>query len=204
MSVPVDLGREPAQEAVREELAKRVYQEAGPSLLERALDWLQERIFDLLERSVGASPSSWLGLALIAALVIVAIFAVRKGIGPSGRRARSDQSLFADAELTAAEHRARAERHAAAGEWAEAVRERLRAVVRSLEERSILEPRPGRTATEAATEAGRALPPQAEELLAAAHVFEDIWYGERPGTADAADRLRELDRALLDTRPVAR
>lgn len=204
MSVPVDLGREAGQEAVREELAKQIYQEAGPSLLERALGWLQDRIFDLLERSAGASPSSWLGLALIAALVVVAIVAVRKGIGPSGRRARTDQSLFADAELTAAEHRARAERHAAAGEWAEAVRERLRAVVRSLEERSILEPRAGRTATEAATEAGLALPSQAEELRAAAHVFEDIWYGERPATVEAADRLRDLDRALLDTRPVAR
>ena len=204
MSVPVDLGRAAGQEAVREELAKRIYQEAGPSLLERAIGWLQDRIFDLLDRSAGASPSSWLGVALIASLVVVAVLAVRSGLGPSGRRARTGQPLFADAQLTADEHRARAERHAAAGERAEAVRERLRAVVRSLEERSVLEPRAGRTATEAAAEAGRALPSQAEELREAAHVFEEIWYGERPATAEAADRLRDLDRVLQGARPVAR
>ena len=37
MAVPVELGREAAQQAAREELAKQVYRDAGPGLVELQL-----------------------------------------------------------------------------------------------------------------------------------------------------------------------
>ena len=102
---------------------------------------------------------------------------------------------------TAAEHRAAADAHAAAGAWAEAVRERLRAVVRSLEQRAVLDERAGRTADEAAADAGRALPSCAVGLRAAAVLFDEIWYGGRPAGPESYAALRDLDAQVQATRP---
>nr|WP_312885633.1 DUF4129 domain-containing protein [Lipingzhangella halophila] len=108
----------------------------------------------------------------------------------------------ADSPRTAADHRTAAEEHAAAGEYAEAIRERLRAITRDLEERAIITPRPGRTATELATDASAALPARREALHRAAALFNDVVYGDRPATADDAHLLRELDDQLRVTQPV--
>src|SRR5262249_39468221 len=96
-----------------------------------------------------------------------------------------------------AEHRATAEQYAAEGNWSAAIRHRLRAVARQLEESAVLDPVPGRTASELAHDAGRAIPNLATELTRAAEAFNDVTYGERPGTeagyrmvADLDDRLR--------------
>ncbi|HCA84735.1 MAG TPA: hypothetical protein DEQ61_04090, partial [Streptomyces sp.] len=79
---------------------------------------------------------------------------------------------------------------------------RMRALVRSLEERALLDPRPGRTADEAAAEAGRPLPAHADRLRAAARDFDDVVYGGRHATAETYARLRELDVELQQARPL--
>jgi len=201
MSVPVDLGREAAQEAAREELAKQVYRDAGPGLVERGLRWVYAQVTDVLDEVAGVSPGGYAGVAVVLLLLVAAAVAIRLRVGPLGRRAALDQSLFVGRDRTADEHRAAADAHARAGEWAEAMRERLRAVVRSLEERAVLEPRPGRTADEAAAQAGAALPGCAADLAAAARLFDDIWYGGRPAGPEADASLRELDRAVRAARP---
>ena len=203
MSVPVDLGREAAQQAAREELAKQVYREAGPGLTERFLRWLVDRAGDLLDGAAGASPGGKVGALVVLLLIVAAAIAVRRRLGPVRRAAGVDQALFTGTERSAAEHRAAADAHAAAGEWAEAVRERLRAVVRDLEERGVLEPRPGRTADEAAAEAGAVLPACAAPLRAGARIFDDVWYGGRPGTRAADEELRALDQAVRSARAVS-
>jgi hypothetical protein len=201
MSVPVELGREAAQQAAREELAKQVYRDAGPGLTERFLRWVLDRVGDLLDELAGVSPGGYAGLVVLALLVLVAAVAIRLKVGPLGRREATEQALFVGAERTAAEHRAAADAHAAAGRWAEAVRERLRAIVRSLEERAVLEPRPGRTADEAASEAGAALPDCAAGLRSAALLFDDVWYGGRPVGPEGDAALRELDDRVRSARP---
>jgi hypothetical protein len=79
---------------------------------------------------------------------------------------------------------------AAAGRYAEAVRERLRAIVKELVEREIIEHRPGWTVTELAAIAARERPATADPLRRAATVFSDIWYGQRPATADDDVQMR--------------
>jgi uncharacterized protein DUF4129 len=74
---------------------------------------------------------------------------------------------------------------AAAGRFAEAVRERLRAIIRGLIEHGIIPYIPGWTVTELAAEASTASPELAEPLRGAGEVFSGIWYGLRPaGPAD--------------------
>ncbi len=191
---PVAPGRDEAARLAREELAKVIYRQAQPSLAERALRWALTHLLDLLNTASGVSPGGYLGLVVTALLVVVVVVALRLQVGPLARRTRADRPLFSARALTAAEHRAAADRHAATGAWAEALRERLRAVVRSLEERAILDERPGRTADEAATDAGRLLPDCAADLRQVAALFDDVWYGGRAATpaADAAARALDL------------
>lgn len=77
-----------------------------------------------------------------------------------------------------------------------AVVERFRAIVATLEERSVLDEQPGRTADEAARDAGFALPARADQLAAAARLFDAIHYGSGDATEDDDRRMRDLDRAI--------
>ena len=201
MSVPVDLGREAAQEAAREELAKQVYRDAGPGLVERAMRWVYGRVTDVLDQVAAVSPGGYAGVVVVLLLLVAAAVAIRLRVGPLGRREALHESLFVGRERSADEHRAAADAHARAGEWAEALRERLRAVVRSLEERAVLEPRPGQTADEAAAQAEAVLPSCAADLAAAARLFDDVWYGGRPAGPESDASLRELDRTVRSARP---
>ena len=202
LAVPVELGRDAARDAAHEELSRQVYQQARPGLVERALQWLYEQVVGLLNDAGGASPGGYAGMIVIVLLVVAAIVAVRLKVGPFGKARRFEEALFVGGPLSAAEHRRAADAHAAAGEWAEAVRDRLRAVIRSLEERTLLDPRPGRTADEAAVEAGAALPECAASLRAAARVFDEIWYGGRDASASSDQVLRDLDERVRTSRSV--
>ena len=57
----------------------------------------------------------------------------------------------------------------------------------------MLDPVPGRTATELARDAGGAVPNLASELVRAADAFNDVTYGERPGTESAYRMIADLD-----------
>lgn len=117
------------------------------------------------------------------------------------RRPVTAPALFDDRPRSAAEHRAAAEAHAAQGHWNQAVQERMRAVVRALEERALLDPRPGRTADEAAAEAGRALPAHTDRLRTAARDFDDVTYGGRTASEDTYRGLAALDGDLERAKP---
>lgn len=89
-----------------------------------------------------------------------------------------------------------ADRYAAEGRYAEAVRERLRAMVRELVDRQVVENRPGWTVTELARAAGAARAEVAPLVTRASDTFSIIWYGQRPATAAHDATLRELAESL--------
>jgi len=105
--------------------------------------------------------------------------------------------LSGAAELSSVEHRAAADRSAAAGDWPSAIRHRLRAVARHLEETAVLRPDPGRTATELARDASREIPGLTAELRSAASIFNDVTYGELPGSEVAYRTVADLDDHLV-------
>ncbi|GAA2460041.1 DUF4129 domain-containing protein [Streptomyces glaucus] len=198
---PVTVPRDPAREAARRELSKRMYHENDPSLFQRALnafwDWV-DRLFDAAST---AAPGGTLGLVVVVLVAVAALAALWWRLGTPRRRPASSAALFDDRPRSAAEHRAAAEAHAARGHWNQAVQERMRAVVRALEERALLDVRPGRTADEAAAEAGRTLPSHHDRLHAAARAFDDVTYGGRTATEQAYHRIAGLDRDLQRTKP---
>ncbi|MFF8730152.1 DUF4129 domain-containing protein [Streptomyces sp. NPDC015171] len=198
---PVTIPRDPAREAARRELSKGMYHENDPGLLQRALNAFWDWVDRLFGTAASATPGGTLGLVVVILFVIAVLAALWWRLGTPRRRPVSAAILFDERPRSAAEHRAASEAHAAQGHWNQAVQERMRAVVRSLEERALLDARPGRTADEAAAEAGRALPAHADRLRAAAGEFDDVTYGGRRASEQSYHRLAELDRDLRGTRP---
>ena len=199
--VPIDVGRDEAADAARRELAKAIYAEGRPSLPQRVLSWVVQHISDAIGALASATPGGAVGLIALLAVLVVVVVVVTRRVGGIRTSGAVDVPVFVGRLRSAAAYRAEADAAAAAGDWDEAVRQRFRAVVRSLEERDIHDPRPGRTADEAAAEAARAMPACAPGHRLAARSFDDVAYGSqaRDQAADAA--LRALDQQLATTRP---
>ncbi len=190
----IDIDRDAAHDAAQAELSKSIYPK--PSAIDMILGWLEDVLYRL---TAGASkfPGGWLTVTVLLVLLVIAIVVAVRIARRAMRSSRSDApALFGDHLLTAAEHRATAERYAASGDWAPAIRHRLRAIARQLEENGVLDAVPGRTATELARAAGRALPTLAGELSSAADIFNDVTYGERPATEQQYRRIADLDARL--------
>ncbi|GAA2326854.1 DUF4129 domain-containing protein [Streptomyces kunmingensis] len=198
---PVTIPRGPAREAAEHELSKPAYHENDPSWFLRALNKFWEWVDKLFDAASGVAPGGTLGLVVILLAVVAVAAAFWWRLGTPRRSPTSAAPLFDDRPRSAAEHRAAADAHAAQGHWNQAVQERMRALVRSLEERALLDPRPGRTADEAASEAARPLPGHADRLHAAARDFDDVTYGGRTGTPDTYQRLTALDTEVERTTP---
>ena len=202
--VPLPVGRDEAHELAQHELRKQIYHRDEPSFLDRVLRRINDWLSSVLDHAPGdhsGGSGGWAALIVLLIILVLIGAAIWWRAGSVRRNAAERGSLLDDMPSTADDHRAAAERHAAAGEWPEAIRERLRAIARDLEERVIVEPRPGRTADELASEAGAALPDHAEDLAAAVRVFDDVWYGGRAGDADGYRLLTELDQRLRTARP---
>ncbi|MGB9378629.1 MAG: DUF4129 domain-containing protein [Mycobacteriales bacterium] len=199
-----EITRNGARDAAREELSKGIYQAQRPGLVEQLLNRAAELLAKGVDRAGEVVPGGTLGLVILALLLIGAVIAIRLRTGPLARSARAGGAFGGFGQpLSPAEHRRRADEHETAGRYAEAIRERLRAIARDLEVRVILEPRLGRTADEFAYEGGLALPGVAQDLQRAARTFDDVWYGGRSATPAMAADLRTIDRRVQDSRPAA-
>ena len=200
MTAPVT--RDGAAHAAHAELSKHIYQQARPSITQQVMSAVWRWLVHAYHRIVDATPGGAVGLlVIIAALGLAAVLFTRLGVSGK-RRSGSASGLDLPADVSSDQLRAEAEDFARRGEWAQAVRARLRAVVRALEERGVLDPRPGRTAAEVAAEAGSALPQVRDLLWKGALTFGEIWYGRRPASADDDAVLRELDAAQRRSRPL--
>ena len=102
-------------------------------------------------------------------------------------------------DLPAAELITLADQYAARGQYAEAVRERLRAIVRNLVDRRVIDHHPGWTVTELADAAALARPAVRPPLTEACGIFSTLWYGLRPANHDHDARMRALVTAVAAT-----
>lgn len=187
----LDVDRDAAHDAAQNELAKPIYPKA--SLTERFSEWLQDLLYRLAQEG-SQLPGGWFTISVLLIILAVAIVvAVRIARRTMQTNRGTEHALFDSHEMTAAQHRTLAEQSAAQGNWSAAIRHRLRAIARQLEEDGVLEPVPGRTATELAADAGAVAPGLTNELSQAATAFNDVTYGERPGTEPAYRMIADLD-----------
>ncbi len=191
----IDIDRDAAHDAAQRELSKATYPRG--SLTDQLLQWLDDLIFKVM--AGGASvPGGWLTITVLLILVAIAVVVAVRVARRTMRTNRGRRSgLLGSSDVSSAAHRWAAKEAAAQGYWASAIKHRLRGIARHLEETAVLTAVPGRTATELADDAGRALPGQASELRSAATAFNDVTYGELPGTEAAYRLIADLDDQLL-------
>jgi hypothetical protein len=178
-------------------LSKAIYHRHSDPLAVRAVRGFGHLIDRALSAAVNHAPSGSFGAlaVVVAGCAVAAVSIIAWRVGPPRRSASPGAVLAAGRPTSAAEHRTLAEHAAAGADWRAAVIEWMRAIARELEERGVLEPRLGRTATELAREAGRLLPEAVRDLAAAADTFNTIAYGDTAGSASdvevmvAADQL---------------
>jgi hypothetical protein len=192
--------RDDARRLLQEELAGRQYAEAEPNPV---LEWLGEAFggfLDWLDSLGGGVPAfpGWVLLVIVVVLAVVVLLVVRPRTNAAGR-ARRAGGVLADRSLAPADHRRAAAAAAAAGDHDAALASWFRAVVRQAEVRTVLDPRPGRTATEAAHALAAAFPAEHDPLHRAAAWFNAVVFGDRSATAAQADSVRVLDARLQST-----
>ncbi|MBB3036632.1 DUF4129 domain-containing protein [Hoyosella altamirensis] len=196
-TIPVEIDRDSAREAAREELSRSVYTEAQPSLPERVMLWLLDRVQDAIDAifdgANALAPGGPGSLVILLAIMITAAIIIRLRMGRVARSARMRRAIFSETRRSAAEHRRLADAAAAVGDLDEAVHERFRAIVRALEERGVINDAAGQTATEVALRAGEELAGCAEPLRSAARTFDDVYYGHRSAARGAYDDLVRTD-----------
>ncbi|ART67783.1 hypothetical protein BTO20_03535 [Mycobacterium dioxanotrophicus] len=192
----IDIDRDAAHDAAQNELSKPIYPRSSPT--QQFLDWITE-LFYRLAMQGSKIPGGWFTIAVLAILVVLAVVVAVRTARRTMRTNRGRQyALFGSQELSAAEHRRTAEQYAAQGNWAAAIRHRLRAVAKHLEETGVLDPVPGRTATELARDASVTLGDLSSELFSAASIFNEVSYGEQPGTEAGYRMIAVLDGRLHD------
>ncbi|WP_278314663.1 DUF4129 domain-containing protein [Lolliginicoccus levis] len=205
---PVEIARDPAGAAAREELSRAVYLEQRPSLLEQATGWLLEQLGRAISVALsgieGLSPSGIGSLLVLVAVLVAALVLVRWRAGAlrASRAARSGRSSAA--RDSARDHRLAAEAALREGDLAMAIAARFHAATASLEERGIIEDTRGSTAWELANHLEARHSEAASAMRSAAPVLDDVLYGHRDATsADyaiiaAADDAIAFGRASSD------
>jgi hypothetical protein len=94
-----------------------------------------------------------------------------------------------------------ADRLAAEGRYAEAIRERLRAVVIDLIRAGVIRHEPGQTVTELAGTASSARPAVAAPLAGATEIFSTVWYAQQPARAAEDETMKQLTGAVRQALP---
>ncbi|MCL2464241.1 MAG: DUF4129 domain-containing protein [Micrococcales bacterium] len=195
---PVTPDATTARQWASDELAHPAYHHSV-SLLSRLLNWLGRQFSGL--HALGMPP----GLAVLVVVAILAVVVlVALGITGPVRRSRRVAArravLSHDDRRAATELRAAADAAAGAGDWSRAVAERFRAVVRDLEERAVLDERPGRTAHEVAADGGQVLPTAAGVLADGAGLFDGVVYGQQAADASDDATMRTVDQRVRAAR----
>jgi len=184
------IGRRTGERLARHELGEL-------SLWQRIAQWLARL------PAGNAVPGGWFGLIALAVLAVLAVTVVIFWVRPGRTSRAASDAVLGGESMTARDYRREADRLAAAGDYAGAIVEGVRAIAAELSERDILPPRPGRTADELAAEAGTELPGLADDLRAVTRLFDDIRYGDRDGTLAGHQLASRVDKDVRAARPTA-
>ncbi len=193
----LDPSPDQAREWLTRELARPEY--PHPSLLDRFLSWLGEKLDGLVSLATGS------GVGTLVAVVVAAVVALV--LLASLSRVRRDPSTepvaagVLDLPDTADRLRRGAEDALADGRPGDAVADAARALARRCVERGLLEDAPGRTTHEVYADVAARFADRAAALEAAADLFDRVVYGRRAARVDEARALLDLEDEVRRTRP---
>lgn len=193
-----------ARHLLLEELARGEYAPRR-SLIERIMDLIGSWL-DALTSANGSPTPVGTVVAIALALLAVAVAALivrRTGLWRRRIDLRENTALAGDAQIAPEELRRRAGAAVEEGRHDDAVVLSLRAIVRDLSDRTLLDVTDGMTAHEAATGASRAFPQLRGRLVRTADAFDRAAYSRCGVTAKQAVDAVRFAEYLAQTAPDA-
>ncbi len=166
------------------------------------LNFVERLLLDLrhlLGLGGNAVPAGWFGLVVLGVLAAVLVIVIFAWVRPARHRRERKSAVIGNKARTAQDYRKSAARLAGAGDFSGAIVDGVRGIAAELEERGILPPRLGRTADELAMEAAAELPSLTADLRSATRLFDDVRYGDRPGTEAGYQLVSRLDGSVRTT-----
>lgn len=191
-----------ARSRVHEELAKSEYDDS-PGFVQWLLGTIEQWLTDVLN-GIDGSSTAQAGIAVLLVLLLAGVvFLVLRRTGLIRRSHALSVTAQLDGEpVMTAEQLRRAAREAIdAGRSDDGTVLALRALVRDLEERTLLEVTAGMTAHEAAGRAAHPFPELRGRLLRGAEAFDTAAYSHRPATSKQADDLLRLAEYIAESVP---
>lgn len=202
--LPAALDPDPdtARRWVQDELAGNEYQDRR-SLLQRFLDWVQERLADLqgTPGRGGVSLPPFV-IALLAGLVVVALVVLATRVRRERRTSgEGSATVLGDSTLTAQQLRERADRALEQGRYDDAVLDHVRAVARDADDRTLLTDAPALTAHEIGVRLSQVFPEHAGAVTRATDRFDAVAYGRVSASLEDALDVRDTGALLRRARP---
>ena len=196
------LGPDEARERILEELAKDEYDDSPGFvawLLGAIEDWLA-RMVDGIDGSSATQTVIAVVLALVLAAVVVLVLR-RTGLLRRSPALAVDAALDAEPVLSGEELRGAARDAIDAGRTDDGTVLALRALVRDLEERTLLDVATGMTAHEAATRAALTFPDLRGRLQRGADAFDTAAYSVRSVGGKPAEDMLRLAEYIAESSP---
>jgi hypothetical protein len=176
-------------------LAQSRYDRPAKSIPDRIIEWLAERLGDLIAGLVGGGGGAVVAwVILIAFAAAITFLLVRYGrLTLPALAAEPHPEVMVELTRSAREWREEAARLESEARWREGLRCRYRALVADLVRQGTIADQAGRTTGEYVRDVVAREPDAAPAFAAATELFEVVWYGGgTPGPAEAA-RLGELE-----------
>lgn len=156
------------------------YAEPTQSVVERALEWLAERLEGFIGTPGGGGPGSviaWFFIVVLLALAAWLVYRAAKVRGIRKRRPEPALRYGTESHRDVTAWLAEAERLAGEGDHSGALRCRHQALVARLVTDGVVDDVAGRTAGEYRDLAADRLPGEADRLALLTAIFDDVWYG---------------------------
>lgn len=192
--------RDGARSAAQHELSKGIYHRNDDPWTVRLFKWFGHRLDHVVNTIVRHAPGGGVGAVALLVVIAVIVVVVRWRLGPLHRSTQVAAEVLPQRDRSAADYRREAVDAAQNEQWERALVARMRAAARELEERGVLDPRPGRTADELADEVARAHGELADPVQAATKLFDAVAYGGRRASAAHYETVVAADEAARRVR----
>jgi hypothetical protein len=200
-----DIDPQEARDAAEEILSRPEFREESPTLVDRAMDWLMERISEILALAFGGDHGLWIGYLILGLGVVLALYFLVRHVRWGWLRKPESLSevgieLIADRPLDRSQWLARAREAEAQGRWSRAVHARYRAMTAGLAAVDELSADDSATSGEHRNEFTRTAgsdPARVASFGGATDRFEHVWFGGRPAAETDAAAMAEADRVVL-------
>ena len=186
-------------------LARPEYREARPGLVQRAVNWLTERLGEVFSSVVGNSGSGgyYLGWIVLIMALLAAGWFLWKVLPRSGGLRRPGVAVAHESipRASRAQWLARAAEAEAAGRWGEAVHARYHALTTALADRKVLPAAESTTSGEHRAAFAQGAGPQPDRVAVFDGVtdrYEHVWFGGREAAPDDSRALAAADERLLE------